>query len=154
MDEKTKDELDEYLRECVRIDAHSLQDEYVRLPADYAFWNERYRAALERSLLAEADVKRVYAGLYLSGGERVMPSGKPATVDWIKARIEDDQDYRQAVAESIYAEADVAHVKGILEAIRTKRDMIIQMGATVRQEMQHDPAVRDRARTERTYRGG
>lgn len=154
MDEQTKDELDDYLRGCVRIDPANINDEFVRLPSDYALWNERYRTALERSLLAEAEVKRVHAGLYLRGGARVMPTGKPATVDWIKAMIEDDPDYQQAVADAIRAEADVAHVKGVLEAIRTKREALVSIGANIRQEMQHDPAVRDRTRTERTYRGG
>lgn len=154
MEEQTKAELDEYLRECVRIDPHSLNDEFVRLPADYAFFNEKYRTALERSLLADAAVKRMRAGLYITSSEAVMPSGKPATVGYIEALVERDPDYAQAASEAIYAEADVAHVKGVLEAIRTKRDMIIQMGATVRQELQNDPAVRDRARTDRMARGG
>lgn len=154
MDDKTKGELDDFLRECVRIDPHNVNDEFIKLPAQFALWNERYRTAMERSLLADAETKRIRAGIYILSSEAVMPSGKPATVGYIDALVERDPDYVAARQDEIRAEVEVAHIKGVLEAIRTKRDALTSVGANLRQEMQHDPAVRDRVRTERTYRDG
>lgn len=139
-----------YLRDCVRIEPLALQEEFIRMPADYAYWNEQYRIKLEAHLLAEAERKRVYAGRLLLAGEKVNgATGKPVTVDQAKALAEGDDDYQATVRDSIHAEADMIEARGILEAIRTKRDMLMQIGATTRQEMQHDPAVRDRQRAQR-----
>lgn len=148
------EDLRDYLREAVRIDPLQLQDEYVRLPADYAFFSEVYRRKLEAHLLAEAEMKRVYAGQILLAAERIMPNGKPPTVGQQEALAEESRDYVDVKRAAIFAEADMVEARGVLEAIRTKRDMVIQMGAHVRQEMQHDPAVRERARTSRDVREG
>jgi hypothetical protein len=148
------EDLRDYLREAVRIDPLSLQDEYIRLPADYAFFNEVYRKKLEAHLLAEAEMKRIFAGQMMVASERVMPNGKSPTVDQQKALVESSEEYVEAKREAIGAEVDMVEARGVLEAIRTKREMLVSLGATVRQEMQHDPAVRDRARADRAAREG
>lgn len=140
----------EYLRDCVRIEPIALHEEFIRMPADYAYWNEQYRQKLEAHLLCAAERKRVYAGCLLAAGERINAStGKPVTVDQAKAIAETDRSYQLCVTDDIHAEADMIEARGILEAIRTKRDMLMQLGATARQEMQHDPAVRERSRAQR-----
>lgn len=143
-----------YLLDCVRIEPLALQEEFIRLPADYSYWNEQYRQSLERHLLAKAERERVWAGRYIVESERTHPTtGKPVTVDYAKANIEIDAEYQQTVADSIAAEAAMAHARGVLEAIRTKRECLISLGATQRQELEHDPLVRSRAENERMARG-
>jgi len=35
---------------------------------------------------------------------------------------------------------------GVIDAVRTKRDMLISIGAQVRAEMESDPSIRERSR--------
>ena len=144
-----EDNLDEYLRECLRIEPLALQEEFVRTPADFAYWNEQYKQALEKYMNAKAERERVFAKVYLISCEKPMPNGKQATVDYAKALVEGDPEYRNVYQDEITAEVEVAKLKGVLEAIRTKRDMLIQIGAQVRQELQHDPLVRAAAENKR-----
>jgi hypothetical protein len=152
VDLRDDEDLDQYLLDCVRIEPLALSEEFVRLPADYAFWNERYRQALEAHLLAEAERERIWAGCYILAVERTQPSGKPATVEYAKAWVEGDADYRKSVAEGISAQAEEKRVRGILEAIRTKRDALTSLGATQRQELEHDPLIRSQEYAKRAGR--
>lgn len=153
MEGTVSDEIDRYLQDCVRIEPLALQEEYVRLPADYAYWNEQYRQALEASLVAKADKERIWSTCYLVETERTHPTtGKPVTVDYAKAAVEANQEYYEAVKAAITTEVELTRIKGVLEAIRAKREMLVSLGATLRQEMQHDPMVRDNVATQRLAR--
>jgi hypothetical protein len=147
------EDVDDYLRDCVRIEPMAIQEEFVRMPADYAFWNERYRTALEAHLLAEAERERVWAGLFIIESQKANPAtGKPASIEYAKAAVEGSNAYREVVADAIRAQAERERVRGILEALRTKRDSLVSLGAMVRQEMQHDPTVRTKLDNDRIQR--
>lgn len=139
-------DLHEYLRQSVRIDPIALEEEYVRLPADIAFWNERYAAVyrlyLERRLIArqvEAELSREHRE-YLTAANK----GR-VTVGEVEHEVVLDPSYQRAKASEAEAEAEVKRLYGILDALRTKRDMLISLGATIRQEKQNDPVLRAQA---------
>ena len=56
---------DEYLAECVVINDFALDEEFIRMPADMAYWNARYADALRNYLLAKLDHERNAARLHL-----------------------------------------------------------------------------------------
>lgn len=145
---------DDFLADCVRIEPLALNEEYIRLPSDYAFWAEKYRVALERHLLAKAERERSWSKFYLHHSATYGPNGKPATVDYIKASIDTESEYVGAVTEAIYAEGDMTKMRNVLEAIRSKREMLVSLGATIRQEMSQDPVVRERERNKRYSEDG
>src|ERR1700690_4016698 len=47
------DQLGKYLAECVQIEPLVITEEFVRLPSDMAFWNERYSNAYQAFLQAK-----------------------------------------------------------------------------------------------------
>jgi hypothetical protein len=150
---KKERDLDEYLQECIRIEPEALQEEFVRMPADFAFWNEQYKTALESFLRAKANLEQVEAKTYLVACNKLNPAtAKVFTVDGIKALVETEDTVMMAREALIIAEVEMTKLKGILEAIRTKRDMLIQLGAQIRTEMQNDPVVRKQASDARMMR--
>jgi hypothetical protein len=137
---------DEYLLECLKIEPLALSEEFIRLPGDFAYWAGKYATATEDYLKAKAGCEHEYARLYLLAGQKVNPaSGKPYTVEALKSLVEVEDDYQAAHLAEIEAEVTLTKAKNTLEAIRTKRDMAVQLGAQVRQEMQADPLTRDRS---------
>ena len=77
----------------------------------------------------------------------VMDAGAKITVDMVKAAIDSHDDYVAAQRKTIDAEVEKNECFGRLDAIRSKRDMIVSLGAQIRAEMQADPTVREHMRT-------
>lgn len=138
---------DAFLADCVKIEPAALQEEFVRLPGDFAYWAEQHALATESFLTAEAGRKHEEARLYLLAGQKVNPAtGKSYTIDGVKALVETDPSFQAAKHVEVQAEVELARAKNVMEALRTKREALISLGATIRQEMQTDPLVRDRSR--------
>lgn len=134
---------EEYLAECLKIEPLALSEEFVRLPGDFAYWAGKYASATEDYLKAKARCEHEYARLYLLAGQQVNPAtSKPYTVEALKSLVEVDDEYQAVKLAEVEAEVTLTKAKNTLEAIRTKRDMAVQLGAQVRQEMQADPLTR------------
>lgn len=168
-------DVDDYLAECVAIEPTALEEEFVRLPADLAYWNERYSVAYKAQLRAELDRKRVEARLYLecretlmqaaareaepesgdtAGTKAVKRSVKAPTTDQIAAAVQRHPEMIAAQDRELDAEADSHHLRGVLDAVRSKKDALVSIGAQLRAEMQGDPVIRDQVRGTRLSRDG
>lgn len=132
---------DAYLKDCVTIEPLAIQEEYVRIPADMAFWGQRFADTQKAFQLAEQEKKRVRAALYILHRERLTNEGK-VTEGMIDAHVETDEDYQAVVANLITAEWAMAKTKAARDAVGTKKDMLVSLGAHVRQEMEGDPVIR------------
>ena len=62
--------VDAYLYDCVNVEPEALQEEFVRIPADLAYWNERYAQAHREHLLAKLDAERAEALADIPQAER------------------------------------------------------------------------------------
>lgn len=138
-------DLDLYVKQSVAIDPVLVREEYVRLPADLATWNARLVAATERYLEADLVVDRTTARLTIEHRERLLACGEKATEAQVKAHVESDERWISARMDRIEAEVEKLRVRGVVDAVLTKRDMLISLGATIRQEL-HDPRIRRQAR--------
>lgn len=138
-------EVDAYLKRAVHIEAVALEDEFVRLPSDIAYWNERHSIALRAYLDAKMDRERVLGTLMCDltlVEELEAYLGKKPTVDQIKGRVLSDPKYDAAKRKENRTDQERTRLRGAVEALATKRDMLISLGAHVRLEMMHDPIVR------------
>lgn len=150
---KLKDvEIDDYLKECVDLVPDLISEEFARMSADYAYWNERYADANRRELEAEWAKDKAYAAGYLRKKVDLAASGAKATEAAVDAEVKTSAEYGAAVEAHIAARAEREHLRGVLEALRTKREMLVSTGAHQRQEMQGDMAMRDRAALKRAER--
>ena len=154
---KLKDlDVPAYLKECVDLVPEQINEEFARMSADYAYWNEKYAEANRLELLRDWEKKKCFASLYLQKKFDLEAAGKKAPHDLVESEVTTSQVFGAALEALIEAQAESVHLKGILEALRTKREMLISTGAHLRQEMQGDPIMRDKAmlaRLERDSRG-
>lgn len=147
-------EVDKYLHDCVSVYPETLNEEYVRVGADMAYWGHKYASARKAVLEARAALKKFTAKLYLDTRERLAKAGTKVTEALLDAEVESSQlllDQRLRLAE---AEYDCDRVEGVLDAIRGKKDMLVSLGATQRAEMDSDPITRSDRRERHAPRSG
>lgn len=156
-------DVDEFLASCVHIEPMALSEEFVRLPADFAYWNERFAKASRLHASTKQQRERIYSQLLLENrmASEAVPQLDPnksnkhvkMTVGEIEARITLDPAYQTAREAEVDAEIDAERINGVLQALRTKKDMLVQMGYQQRAEMSSDPSVRDYVNGESMKRG-
>ncbi len=136
---------DDYARESTSVgskDPSLLQDEFVRLSADLATWNARYAEASEAYLEADtsfdflaAELSREWRAEFVEGGTKHTEAG-------IKERVESDKRYLAARRARNSAEVEKTRMRGMVDAVQAKKDMIVSLGATIRMEMSSNPSLR------------
>lgn len=163
-------EIDDYLATCVVVEPLALQEEFVRWTGDYAYWNERFAKAsrlhasckqqrerisssltMEIWATAEAAVQAAAAEAAVDPKKKGLKVKAP-TVGEVEARVENDVTYQTAKSAETDAEIEMERLSGVLQALRGKKDMLIQMGYHQRAEMSGDPVLRDYLREQ--SRGG
>jgi len=141
----------DYLKECLELSPVAIQAEFCRMASDVAFWNEEYRKVyraywikkvefewFEKRLSLETRTMLETAELKGRVTEALIESTmKGQSQDWIKLRLE-------------LVEADCERVKliGILESLRDKKDMLVSLGAHLREEMAGDPMLKTHMRNQ------
>jgi len=146
-------EVDSYLADCVQISPEALQEEFVRVPADLAYWGELHAQAVKQHLLAKVEVERLGARLSLECRERLLAEGKKPTESTVEAAVMLDPSYHAARLTAVEAEATRVALRSRFDAVATKRDMLQSLGAQIRVEMERDPIVREAVRGSRMARG-
>lgn len=139
---KLTKEMESYLTECVSIDPLRLQEAFANIPAELAYWNEQYAEALRKQLHAKIEKDRLSAQIFFEKRVELKESDIRPTEAVLKAAVESDARYNVARSEEADAHAEAIRLKGVAEAVRTKRDMLVSLGAHVRAEMDGDPHIK------------
>lgn len=129
-------------KRCVDIVPEAIQEEYVRLPADLAYWNARYARALKEFLTAKAGEKQMESMLSIKHRELIIDNGGKPTEKMVENAVNTDPKMIEARNLLVETEVEKARIWGLLDAVRSKKEMLISLGAHVRQEMEGDPMVR------------
>lgn len=119
----------------VDIDDQDLHGEYSRAAHHLAAWGVQYADAQREFLLAKTARERTEARLRLSLREEYEASGKKATEATVDALLKTHPDYEADKLAEVEAEAESLRVRGVLNAVKTKCDMLVSLGATQRAEM-------------------
>jgi hypothetical protein len=151
---KPKQNEEEYFLECINVEPLAIQDEYARIPADLAYWNEQFAEKQKNYRMAELRLDTEKARLYIQIRERKTMVGHKVTEAQVDTALEIDPSYLAARKELILAEAAMQSARGKCEAVRSKREMLISIGAGIRAEMAGDPIIRDQARSKRQREEG
>ena len=146
-------DVDKYLAECVQIFPEGLQEEFVRLPADLAYWNARFAEALRGFLTGKINLDRTEARCRIEERERLGAAGGKVTESMVESAVEAAPEMEKAREALMEAEVEKVRLYGVLDAIRAKRDMLISLGAQHRAEMAGDPSIRERDRAARAQGG-
>ncbi len=134
-------DVDDYLYDSVNTDPLKLDDEFVRLPADLAYWHGQAADALRDYQTAKIDTKRLEARLAIEIREQQILDGKKPTESTVAAAVETSDDMYDARKHLVSLEAKYERIRGIVDAVRAKKDMVISIGHQIRAELS-DPIVR------------
>lgn len=146
-------EVTQYLRECVTIEPLALEEEFVRVPADLAYWGARWADAQKAAALAKLQRDQVEAAIDAEHRSTAAASGEKVTEKVIASRVAGDDRMRAIEVELIEAEARASRARAFCDAVRAKRDMVVALGSQVRAEMQANPSLRDTLTTARLVKG-
>jgi hypothetical protein len=164
-------ELEADLRDRLRIDPMALEQEFVRAPANIAYLGNKHAQAIGAHLRAKIRVKKLWGLVLMQARENLEQENeenqqaenasaaksdrKPKDVkvriteSMVEARAHQMKMWQDAQEDEVNAEVAREVAKANFEAIRAKKDMLVQLGATFRAEMERDPVVRDRLRVQR-----
>lgn len=137
------DDIEDYYAECVAINEHDLDSEYKRVAADLSFWNARYADAVEAHGNAKREYEETKARASIEIRETAAGRGDKVTNPEVDAKVLLDPDVQDTHILLISAEANLKRARGRVDAIVTKKEMLQSLGAKLRLEMAHDPAVRE-----------
>ncbi len=137
---------EQYLKDSVMIDDLVLDEEFIRVPADLAFWSARYADAVKAFLLAKLERDRVQGKVRLTIKAEAEIDKKKRRADDLEAAVNNDPEYLDAAVAMIEAEAEKKHAQGRVDAVAAKKDMVQSLGAKLRSEMERDPMIRQEQR--------
>lgn len=134
--------IEQYLWDSIHIEPLALQEEYVRVPSDLAYWNAQYSDAFERLQRAKLSLDLGLARLNAEHRELLGVGGKKTTEAMVDAAVALDPEFERLRLEVIVAESQTKKLYGFVDAVRSKKEMIISVGAQLRAEMGGDPSLR------------
>lgn len=153
VDENALKPSDEYLRDSVEIDPLDMHNAFIEMPGLLAYWNERYATALRAFLFAKLDVDTMKGQLQPIVRQAIADAGGKPTEAMVEAAILANEGLIDLKEKLIEAEVTKNEIFGALDAVRSKKEMLISLGAQLRAEMGSDPLIRDQvaASRERMY---
>lgn len=134
--------VDRLLLESLRIDENNIREEFLRSPGDIAYWNARYADAIREELRAEQERKELEALLTEEHRERLALDGKKTTEKLLEIAVIRDERMQEARHTESDAVANKIRVRGWALAVAAKKDLLMSLGATLREEMR-DPFNKD-----------
>ena len=129
------------------IDPLYIQGEFVRIAADLAHWSEQFAESTRAFRKAEHQLETIKAHVYLHVRMMADSAGMKLTEAMVASQVCLDGKVSAAVTAHIDAEAEMLRVKGVVQALITKRDMLISLGAHIREEMKGDPTIKQSSHT-------
>lgn len=141
---KRKQEVDddiEFLERVVSIDVTQITEHFISVPAELAYFNERYAETVRGQLEAKSACDNARATAYCTIKTEYEEEGKKITEAALSAQIELDPAYTEAKIAFVDAETKKQQARGRVEAVHAKKDMLISLGAHLRAELS-DPMVK------------
>lgn len=129
-------------KKATDIEPLQIQVDYIRVPGDLAYWGQKYAGALRAAMVAEHERRTTEARVLLGLRGSAKVAGEKPTVDEVNAHVATHPEVLAALLAEIDAQVAKEQVRAILEAIRGKKEMLVSLGAHLREEMRDDPTVR------------
>jgi hypothetical protein len=141
-------EVDSYYKQCIDFEPALIDEEFTRLSGDFGYWNERLANASKEVMLAEWEEKKTEAKLYLHLKE-AQEGKKPPTEAGVEAGIRAHPAYEKVHLAHIEAQYEYTQLSGRVKTISKKADMLVSMGAQIRQERAGDQRIMERSFADR-----
>ena len=112
------------------IDVADLKTEFQVLPPTLFRYSEQKAEAEREHDLAKGQYEEIRSQVYIE----IKKGTEKVTEKHLEALIETDSRVRAAFVTMIDAKRDLETMKGYVESLRAKKDMLIQLGADARKE--------------------
>lgn len=141
-------EVEALYAEAVQVNPDFIEADLGRVAADLAYFSEKYADAVLAHGEAEIARKQTAAKLNIMHRETLLANAeedskgkrKAPTVDAVNAAVESDARFLDATRAVLNAEVAMVRARGRVEAVRVKKDAIVQIASTRRAEMGFDPS--------------
>lgn len=137
------EDFDEVLYSSVNINSLDINSEYMRVPADIAYWNAKVAQATKRALMSKIVLSQTAARLRIECRADLELQSAKVTESMVDAAVETNEEMEAARIASVTSETDLVYFKGMAEAVRAKKDVLQSLGANLRAEAAHDPLIRE-----------
>jgi hypothetical protein len=139
----TEEDRQEFLRACLEINPTDLNQEFIKVPGEIAHWNEQFANATYAHATAKLTYEREYARLFVELRNTLDPNTKkPPSLELLKAMCDADEDLGELAHDMNLKDADRIHIRGLVDAVVRKADMLQSLGAKIREEHRGDAGLR------------
>ena len=132
---------DEFLEDVIDINPLNIDEHFRKVPAELAYYNQQYADAFEKYLRAKMLCERSHAESYKRISQEAENEGRRVTVSSLEAAVLMDMSYQMAKEDLVEAESEKQKLRGKVEVVSAKKEMLISLGAHIRVEMS-DPMIR------------
>lgn len=139
-------ETDAEIRRAVNTEPTAIQEEYCAVPADIHRWAGIVAERDEVLDVAEAELK-IHEAEEAKKIVDSVPAGEKVPGEGVRQdRVRAGKGYRERVMAVARARRGKAEAMAVLEAVRAKRELLVSLGADIRQqiELADGPTIRDR----------
>jgi hypothetical protein len=144
-------EIDAYYKACIDFEPSLIDEEFTRLSGDLGYWNEKVATASKEVMLADWQEQKIEAQLYLKFKEPE-EGKKPPTEATVQAAIRTHKAYEAAHLKHIEAKYEYTQLAGRAKTISKKSEMLVSLGAQIRQEREGDKRILERTFAQRQAR--
>jgi hypothetical protein len=134
-----------HARDAVHINGGDLRAALERLPSDLAHYGFEFARAHRRFLAAKLKLDEIKSSMYLECRESLESLGSKVTEALIEASVSKLRPVREARAELVEAEFQREQSRGMVEALRAKREAMTSLALLARAEMAGSGGFRDPA---------
>jgi len=142
-------EVDAILADALNTNPDFIENDLVTVAPHLGYFSELHADAVMAHGTAEIELGVLEAKLNIVHRERLFASSgvdskgqpKAPTVDAVKAAVDADPLIREAKEKLLAAEVGMVRARGRVDAVRAKKDAIIQIARTRLAEMSIDPSI-------------
>ena len=139
--EKLDPRLTDTPDDAIRILPEALNEEFVRLPADTYWWGCRYvdacKAYQEADLLYDSTRSQIRLTIRIAAEA----GSKKLTAEQVEDMLNGTVEFKKVRVARFESELARDKLKAVCEALRAKRDCLVQLGAQERAEMASSPHI-------------
>lgn len=139
------------LKEDLAIRIENLNEDIARQPGLFSYYHEQFRQAEEAYKHAKLRAEIYEAALDRQVRDQALARSEKITETIVEKRIRAVPGWFEHQKEVIQADAAVNQLKGVVEALRQKKDMLVTVAANARAEMQQGFAIKAQRDGEKTF---
>ena len=119
-----------------KIDNHSVEDELVTFPRIFSYYSGLYEYARQDVAKAEAKLEKFFSELKRDAADDLKSAGVRPTVDAVITRVNTSNELYMMKEDLEVQKGKLGLLKSLVTSMQSKKDMLVQISANSRAEIQ------------------